>query len=431
MSCTDTYSSAENALTRQAVIAAAREIGAAAVSWTSRTVVRDVAHLRVWQSLGLHGEMKFMARKLNASPAGLLSQERESGETGRNEGVSEATTLPNSPALIVISLIFPYVGAPALLRIGAKATGAGKLAPGLGRIARYATGPDYHHVLPLKLANFIERLQRYPAGKMHRWKSFADAVPTLERAWAKNSKVGFQGKNTMVIRPGVGSFFFIAEVVTTASIDGVGEELQAESGCGTCHRCAAGCPTAALETPYRLDARRCISYLTIEKRGVLAEWERRALGEWLFGCDICQEVCPFNHNPMSALEEFSVQKVGETASIKEILKLRTAGDFERFCGGTPLERTRRAGLVRNALCVAANREEYDIFEDVVELVRVDASPTVRATAVWAAAQLALGSNEQQRFNAALNFALRDADEGVRAEAARRASSSWSREASAP
>ncbi len=405
MICTGKDSSAENAIARQAVIDAARNVGAAAVSWTSRRLAGDIDHLRVWQSLGMHGEMKFMGRQLSGSAAVLLP--------------SESCESP-AQSLTVLSLIFPYVGAPALLRllrIGGNSANGRKLSPGLGRIARYASGPDYHRVLPKKLDAFVEQIRMNRAGIGHRWKTFTDAVPTLERAWAKSARLGFQGKNTMVIRPGVGSFFFIAEVVTTATIEGEGETIAEGNGCGSCHRCAAACPTAALETPYRLDARRCISYLTIEKRGLLAEWERRALGEWLFGCDICQEVCPFNHDPMKSLPEFAVQKVGETVSLKEIFMIRTDHDFQRFCGGTPLERTRRAGLVRNAVCVAANREERDLFSDVVSMVKEDASPTVRATAVWAAAQLISGGDDRRRFEAAVNCALRDVNPGVREEVA--------------
>ena len=405
MSLTIGSSSAEKHLTRQGVIAAARAVGAASVTWNANSLQADLARLSTWQSLGFHGEMQYMGRSLTGNPAALLSP-RQSGE------VSER------PAT-VISLAFPYRGGSSLVSLRGR-TAPDRGARGYGRVARYATGPDYHRVLPRLLEGFVSALRNLPGGENQLYRVVTDAVPTLERAWAREGGLGFQGKNTMLIRPKEGSFFFLAEVLTSAAIEPSESDAlpQVQQSCGTCSRCAEACPTAALQTPYRLDARRCISYLTIEKRGILAEWERRALGCWVFGCDECQECCPFNHHPAETIPEFSVRKVEELVSLQTILSLKDDATFMNFCGGTPLERTRRAGLVRNGICVAVNQELHELFPNILALAASDRSPTVRATALWGAASLISSRAERALIDARLQVSMSDSDEGVRSEGLR-------------
>jgi|GEM_PF-518304 len=405
---TVTYSSAEKRIPRQAVIDAALRVGCAAVSWSTGEIKADVARLLNWQTLSMHGEMQFMGR----------AQHSHSDSVG--ELLISADKTPANTPINIISLIFPYHAEGARERTLLQLPSVTALPMGFGRVARYATGPDYHKVLPEKLAQFTQILQGINPSVRHQWRSFTDSVPLLERAWARKAELGFAAKNTMLIRPGVGSFFFIAEVITSAEIEGEGQTVAAPQGCGTCSNCAAACPTAALQTPYRLDARRCISYLTIEKRGLLAEWERRAIGEWVFGCDICQEVCPFNHHPAGALAEFTIAKIPTKFNLKEIFALQTNALFLARCGGTPLERTRRAGLVRNAICVAVNRESSELITDILQLALQDPSPTVRATAVWGARELLktgvdTTSDYSDQFALVLKKLSADENEDVRGE----------------
>ena len=169
----------------------------------------------------------------------------------------------------------------------------------------------------------------------------------------------------------------------------IGERVkEVESSCGSCSKCQIGCPTGALVSDYTLDARRCISYLTIDKRGVLEEWEREAIGEWIFGCDICQEVCPFNHTTMKigrrvALSEFSPEEgAGKELLLSEILSIRSDEEFVQRFGGTPLMRTKREGLLRNAAVVAGNTRSVATVVALKEACN-DKSEVVREHAEWA------------------------------------------------
>ncbi len=253
-----------------------------------------------------------------------------------------------------------------------------------GRIARYAWGRDYHRELKDKLWRFVEDV-RSLAGPV-KARVFSDAVPLLERSLAQRSGLGFIGKNTVLIRPGIGSFTFIAEVVWDLEIDGdVTEErygAAAGSGCGTCSRCLTSCPTGAFDGPGRLDARKCISYLTIEKRTAFTAEEAEAIGGWLFGCDVCQEVCPFNHSGTrpEVPSEFAPENgAGKWLSLRSILVITEEEFRERF-GDTALMRAGRAGLVRNACAVAANRGYTGAADELSFLAREDAAAIVRVEA---------------------------------------------------
>ena len=255
----------------------------------------------------------------------------------------------------VVSFAIPYSGkAPSHCPIG------------YGRIARYAWGRDYHRVLKKKLKTLVARLSEI-CGEAIDSRSFSDAVPLLERAYAEQNGLGFFGKNSLLIRPGVGSYFFIADLLLAHDI--VGIPVRAEQkvqGCGACSRCVSSCPTGAIVRDGTIDSRRCISYLTIEKVGPFDEWEKGAIGEWLFGCDICQEVCPFNHRShrgkgFAVISEFSEEEgSGALLSLSEIISMRNDEDFlERFAG-TPLMRPGREGLIRNACAVAVNTKATEV-----------------------------------------------------------------------
>lgn len=322
-----------------------KAVGVASVERLEEELLR----LARWQQQGCAAEMQYMQR-----PAELLASPR--------------AILPSARSVISFTVSYASSPHPPLSR-------------GFGRVARYAWGQDYHQVLPRALAAFAEGVKAR-IGPACEVRICTDSVPLLERALAAKAQLGFVGKSTMLIRPREGSFFFVAEVLTNVEVEGVGLPVV-RGGCGSCVRCQTGCPTNAIDQAYRVDARRCISYLTIEKRGVLSESERSMIGEWVFGCDTCQDVCPFNHRAQVGLgpevrAEFSPEQgIGPLLDLAGVLRIRSADEFQRRFGHTALTRTRRAGLVRNAAIVAGNTGALEAFEALRESALQDPSPTVR------------------------------------------------------
>ncbi|MCB0336807.1 MAG: tRNA epoxyqueuosine(34) reductase QueG, partial [Bdellovibrionales bacterium] len=220
---------------------------------------------------------------------------------------------------------------------------------GYARVARYALGRDYHRVLKQRLTRFCKALQdRYHDLS---YRVVSDSIPLLERYIASQAGLGFIGKNTMLIKPGVGSFFFLAETLWNLEVEGI-PRAGSEGTCGSCQRCLQQCPTSAFESAYQLDARRCISYLTIEKKGPLTLEERTMLHDWAFGCDVCQEVCPFNHRSLKEeqaadFEDFLPRGIQHgLLSLAELFALETEEQFLKRFAGMPLMRAGREGLTR-------------------------------------------------------------------------------------
>jgi epoxyqueuosine reductase len=339
---------------------AANEQGLLLQGWSQVTTLGwDQQRLRSWQSADMMGEMRFMARdpSLLCNPQMLLSSART-----------------------IASFLIPYSGEK-----------TGPCPVGYGRVARYAWGRDYHSVLRKRLKRLVATLrsQLGPALEARAW---SDAVPLLERAWAQRAGLGFIGKNTMLIRPRVGSFTLIADLVMNVEIS-EDEKTEgppaARASCGSCQRCLNNCPTGAIVEPYRIDARKCISYLNIEKTGMLAVPERKALGDWLLGCDICQEVCPFNHDPaLPELSELSAAAgSGPFLKLSELLQLRSDQEFLARFAGTPLMRPGREGILRNAACVAVNSRVFDLLPVLIATAQEDSSPLLRAHALFAVVEL--------------------------------------------
>ena len=215
--------------------------------------------------------------------------------------------------------------------------------PGAGRVARYAWGRDYHKVLlkPLRqLAAFIET--EYPGTTTY---AEVDTGPVLERAWAARAGIGWIGKNSLVIRQGLGSWFVVGTLLTTLELTPDG---PVPNYCGHCHACMDACPTAAIVAPGVVDSRRCIAYHTIENRNGIPEEVQQNMGSWVFGCDCCQEVCPWNQNvPESSELEFQARDGVAAPSLEELRGLDEAAFLQRF-QGTALMRAKCAGIRRNA-----------------------------------------------------------------------------------
>ena len=272
---------------------------------------------------------------------------------------------------------------------------------GHGRIARYAWGRDYHKVFPKLLRHFTEALQQR-IGRQFRYRVFSDAVPLLERSLAAD-RLGFVGKNSMLISPGSGSYFFLGEVLLDTAVKAEVRAPVKAKGCGSCSRCKTACPTGAIVADKTIDSRRCISYLSIEKKGPLNDWEARALGDWLFGCDICQEVCPFNRSlKAEVLGDVSTlfhapRASGPFLELSSLLDISDHKTFVERFAGSPLMRAGRAGLLRNACCVVANSRQLALVPKLINLAG-DSEKSVRLQARWALKELlefSSGSNERK------------------------------------
>ncbi len=232
------------------------------------------------------------------------------------------------------------------------AWGPGPRARGPARVAQYAWSSDYHDVLGERLEQLAEAVRLLAPGSKTR--CYVDAGPVPERELAQVAGLGWIGKNMMLIHPEIGSFTFIGVILTDAELE---PDLPFEADrCGTCRRCLDACPTQAFVGPRDLDARACISYLTIERRGDFTAAEQLQVGEWLFGCDICQDVCPWNVSfAQVTADEGLAPRPDVMAPDSEAVATMSDEDFARHYGDTPFSRPGAAGMRRNAAAVRARR----------------------------------------------------------------------------
>jgi epoxyqueuosine reductase len=276
-----------------------------------------------------------------------------------------------------------------------------------GAVSVYARGRDYHDVVKGRLKRLAGWLHRETGAAV---KLFVDTAPVMEKPLAHAAGLGWQGKHTNLVSRDFGSWLFLGAIFTTALL---APDRPEEDRCGNCRRCLDICPTDAFPAPYRLDARRCISYLTIEHKGHIARPFRRPIGNRIYGCDDCLAICPWNKFAQSASEaRFAAGPLTGGAPLSELLALDDAA-FRAAFSGSPIKRTGRDRFIRNVLIAAGNSGETALLPQVAALLG-DPSPLVRAMAVWAASELLAG--DPARF-AALRAAHlpKEADEAVRAE----------------
>jgi epoxyqueuosine reductase len=331
----------------------ARELGFARVGVAAAGPLGvEAERLRAWLAEGRHGSMDWMART-----ADVRSDPRHPG------------MVPEAQSVLV--LVAPYARAE-----------EGPPGPSPGRVARYARGRDYHNVLGKRLRKVVAHLRQ----RGHTARAAVDALPVFERAWAQRAGVGFIGKNCCLIVPGLGSHVFLACVITTASL---APSEPMKERCGSCRLCLDACPTGAFVDTRQLDARRCISYLTIEHGGEVDASLRARMGDWLFGCDVCQDVCPFNRTaPPAPDQTVPFAAAPRLASTRAQDLLRMDDDtFRSWAQGSPLKRPGRAGMARNAATVLGNVGTRRHLPVLREAAQADPSPAVRATAAWAEARI--------------------------------------------
>ena len=284
-----------------------------------------------------------------------------------------------------------------------------------GWISRYGWGDDYHEVLLERLEALIARMSgpgRFPEGFEVR--AYVDTGPIQERVAAKYAGLGWLGKNTLLLNQTIGSYFFLGVILTTLDLEptlGAGE-MPAPDLCGRCTRCLDACPTQAFVEPYVMDARKCISYLTIELRGSIPEELREPMGTHVFGCDICQDVCPWNRRaPVSTLAQFQPRTLREVNErneadapagaqgdslfqprLESLLSL-SAEDFRQLFRGSPLKRTKWRGLVRNACIAAGNSKvahgspDYPRMCECLKKLAACGDPIVAESAQWALSRI--------------------------------------------
>jgi epoxyqueuosine reductase len=329
----------------------ARALGFHALGVTAIDIPEDERHLLRWLDEGFHGEMGYMRRhaRLRGSPQELL---------------------PGTVRVVSVRMDYwpgEARAAEVVLKDGA-----------LGYISRYALGRDYHKVLRQSLARLAADLARRIGTFGYR--VCVDSAPVLEKAHARNAGLGWIGKHTNLIARDAGSWFFLGEILTDLPLP---VDERASAHCGTCQACIPACPTGAIIAPFRLDARRCISYLTIEHRSAIPEELRPALGNRIYGCDDCQLVCPWNKFARAAAHpDFRVRHALDAPGLPELF-LWTAAQFEQRMRGSAIYRLGYERWSRNIAVALGNAPTSAAVMGALEARREDASPLVREHVAWA------------------------------------------------
>jgi epoxyqueuosine reductase len=290
--------------------------------------------------------------------------------------------LPGARSLVVVGVSYRTVEPHAAPTSNAQPSPAVDAAPPPpARVARYAWGSDYHDVLTSRLKALAAFLAERSDG-VCRSRVFVDSGPLVERDAAVRAGLGFRGKNTNLLTV-IGSYVFLGALLTTVELE---PDQSMVKSCGTCTLCLDACPTNALDEPYHLQAEKCIAYLTIEHRGPIPEDLRPRMGDWVFGCDICQEVCPYNaswKNTPTSWPEFEPRPLPDLAGL---LALDDEG-FRTTFKGSPVKRTKRRGLARNAAIALGNSADRAAEPALLQAAQRDPEPMVREAAEWALTRL--------------------------------------------
>ena len=250
-----------------------------------------------------------------------------------------------------------------------------------GQVASYAQGRDYHRVMKQRMRGLVEELShRLETNLAARW--YVDDGPMLDRAAASRSGLGWFGKNTNILSPGLGSWIFLGQIITDLELE---PDPPLQKSCGSCVQCIEACPTGAIIGPYVLDNTRCISFQTIENRGAIPRELRPLMLDWIFGCDICQVVCPVNRKAAPATDPAFQRGELATLDLLELLSLTEEGFRERFAG-TPIMRAKLVGLKRNACVALGNRREPSAVPALSQSLHQEGA-LVRGHAAWALGQI--------------------------------------------
>jgi len=336
---------------KSAVFQRAQELGFDDCRFTTARPPDHATQFQRWLQAGRHGQMDYLARNVHKriDPDQVLAA-----------------------AKTIITLAASYTPPTDRDRSGAGAT---------GEIARYARFGDYHKVLGVRLKDLAAFVNSLGQGARSLW--YVDTGPLLERDLAERAGLGFIGKHTNLISRKLGNWIFLAEIITTLELQ---PDASEKNRCGSCRRCIDACPTAAITAPFQLDARRCISYLTIELKGAIPEALRPLIGNRIYGCDDCLAVCPWNRFArQGAMMRPHYRPELAAPDLIELLSLDEAAFQQRFAG-TPIRRAKRRGLLRN-VCVALGNCGDQGALPALERATADLEPLVAEHARWAIAQI--------------------------------------------
>jgi epoxyqueuosine reductase len=326
---------------KQQIIERARALGFDSCRIAAAAPPRHGEEFRAWLRDGAEGEMEWLVR-------------------GQEKRCDPQQVLPGARSVIVVALNYWQ---------GERITQTGS-----GRIARYAWGEDYHDVVLSKL----KQLDVFLGDRGGVQKCYVDTGPILERDHAAEAGIGWHGKSTMLVDPKLGTWFFLAEILTTLELPA---DLPQPERCGSCRRCITACPTGAITEPHRLDARRCISYLTIELKGSIPLELRPLIGDRIYGCDDCLDACPWNRFASVSREAAFAAGPAIGMALRDYLALDDAG-FRELFRHSPIKRIKRRGFLRN-VCVALGNVGTRADLPALEAAALDSEPLIAEHAAWA------------------------------------------------
>jgi epoxyqueuosine reductase len=303
-----------------------------------------VPHLEEWLAAGYHGEMKYMENEKRLSPDRVLNGIR---------------------SMVVVAMNYRWPD------------GAGKQQEAM--VSKYAWGSDYHRIMLPPLEQLAVYLRGLCPGSAAR--AYVDTGPISEKYWAQKAGIGWIGKHTNVLNRNGSSWFFLGVILSDADLQA---DEPAEDHCGTCERCMKACPTNAIIAPYVLDSRLCISYLTIELRGSIPVELRPLIGTRIFGCDDCQDVCPWNRFAHAGDPRFNPRPEILAATLRDYLRL-SPDEFKQRFAGTNVLRPKYRGFIRNCLVAAGNAKRMELKTEIAKHIQSD-DEMIREHAQWAMAQ---------------------------------------------
>lgn len=318
----------------------------------------ELAYFPQWIAAGHAGEMKYLEAR---------------DEQGRLKRASLAHAAPWARSIVVCAINYNTA-----LPYSTQSNEANR-----GWISRYAWGGEYHDAVMTRLRRVEEAIRNFENCGELVTRCYVDTGPIVERVAAKYAGIGWIGKNTCIINQKIGSWLFLGVILTSIELTALDLEsaLPAPDRCGSCTRCIEACPTDALIAPYRLDSNKCISYLTIEKRGAIAEELRDGMGRHIFGCDICQDVCPWNRKaPATSAAEFQPREELVSPPLEGLAEISAEEFRERF-RGSPVRRAKRSGLRRNAVIAMGNSGDRK-FVPLLEELSADEDEVVGESAAW-------------------------------------------------
>ncbi|HMG05016.1 MAG TPA: tRNA epoxyqueuosine(34) reductase QueG [Chthoniobacterales bacterium] len=335
---------------KKQVVERARALGFNSCRIAAAAPPRHGNEFRTWLREGSAGEMDWMAR-------------------GEEKRCNPQQVLPGAQAVIVVAMNYWQ---------GEEERHATQEEAATGRIARYAWGDDYHGIMLEKL----EQLNGFLIDRGGRQKCYVDTGPILEREYAAEAGIGWHGKSTMLVHPKLGTWFFLGEILTTLELP---PDRSQPARCGTCTRCITACPTGAITEAHRLDARRCISYLTIELKGSIPLELRPLIGDRIYGCDDCLDACPWNRFASVSREASFAARPAVGMVLRDFLALDDA-QFRALFRGSPIKRIKRRGFLRN-VCVALGNTGGIKDLPALRQAAHDFEPLIAEHALWAIEQI--------------------------------------------